>query len=126
MESAAGSSLSSTPSPFRSHLAAAARFWEPWRLAYNTALAAVVFAWIVATWPHFRPAFNLTSLLFLVILALLANVCYCAAYAVDLPLGASSFAARWRRWRWSLWLVGTLFAVLLECYWIADEVYPFV
>ena len=126
MESAAGSSLSSTPSSFRSHLAAAARFWEPWRLAYNTALAAVVFAWIVATWPHFRGAFKLIHLLQLTVLALLANVCYCAAYLVDLPLESSSVAERWRCWRWSLWLLGTLFAVLLECYWIADEAYPFV
>jgi hypothetical protein len=31
-----------------------------------------------------------------------------------------------RRQRSVLWVIGTLFAILLANYWIADEIYPFV
>jgi|SRR5208337_1358413 len=107
--------------PFRALLADAIRFWELRRIIYNLALSVVVILWLVLTWPHFRPALTLSSLLFLVIMGLLANACYCAAYLVDLPM--QHFAV-WRRWRWALWLIGTLFAILLANYWIADEIYP--
>ncbi|MHB8754382.1 MAG: hypothetical protein ACYC92_05420 [Candidatus Acidiferrales bacterium] len=66
------------------------------------------------------------SLVALLVLAMLANLCYCAAYVADLPVQHSSFRDLWRRWRWSLWLTGTLFAILLANYWIADEIYSFV
>ncbi len=112
--------------PFRALLADAIRFWEPRRIFYNLVLFIVVVAWLMLTWPHFRPAFTLTSLLFLVIMALLANVCYCAAYLVDLPMQPSALCAVWRRWRLALWLLGTLLAILFENYWIVDEIYPFV
>jgi hypothetical protein len=119
--------LGESPSgPFRGLLADAMRFWERRRPAYNSVLAAVVVVWLVATWPHFRAALTLHSLLLLAILALLANVCYCVAYLVDIPMQRSSLSAVWRRRRWGLWLVGTLFAILLANYWIADEIYPFV
>ena len=121
---ASPSSRSSAPNPFRANLMAALHYWEPRRVGYNLVLFAVAIASITATWPHFRPAFTLNSLPPLIVLALLANVCYCAAYFVDLPLQMSVFAARWQRLRWSLWLLGTAFAVLLEWYWIGDEIYP--
>ena len=108
------------PSP----LAAAARFWEPRRLVYNLILTAIVILWLVATWPHFRPALTLPALGAMIVLALLANVCYCAAYLPDLSIQHLSPAASWRRFRWALWILGTLFAILLENYWIADEIYP--
>ncbi|MHB8503327.1 MAG: hypothetical protein ACYDHE_20585, partial [Candidatus Acidiferrales bacterium] len=76
--------------------------------------------------PHFRPALTLTSLLLLAVLALIANACYCAAYLVDIPFQHSSLRSIWKRRRWILWLAGTLFALLLANYWIADEIYPFV
>ena len=112
------------PPPFRALLADALRFWELRRIFYNFALTIVVLAWLVVTWPHFRPALTLTSLFLFFILALLANACYCAAYLVDIPLQHSAFAAIWRRRRWVLLLAGTLFAIVLENYWIADEIYP--
>ena len=112
--------------PDRGLFTDAIRFWELRRLFYNLALAAVVLIWLVASWPHFRPAFTLTSLLQLAVLALLANASYCAAYLVDIPMQHSSFSSVWNRRRWALWVVGTLFAILFENYWIADEIYPFV
>jgi hypothetical protein len=112
--------------PFSGFLADAVRFWEPRRLLYNSFLVVVVVTWVLATWPHFRPAFTLNSLLLLSILALLANVCYCAAYLVDILMQHSSLSALWRRGRWALWTLGTAFAILLANYWISDEIYPFV
>jgi hypothetical protein len=109
--------------PFRALLGDAARFWEPRRLVYNFILAAVTVLWIVATWPHFRPALTLQSLLPLTVLALIANACYSVAYFVDIPFQLSSVAGR-NRLRWGLWIAGTLFAILLANYWIADEIYP--
>ncbi|MGA8873051.1 MAG: hypothetical protein WA434_03585 [Candidatus Acidiferrales bacterium] len=103
----------------------AIRFWEPRRLAYNLVLVAATGAWLALTWPHFRPALTLPSLAPLAVLALLANVCYCAAYLVDIPLQRSSLSSLWIRRRWILWSLGTLFAFVLANYWIADEIYPF-
>lgn len=102
------------------------RFWETRRIFYNFALAAVVLLWITLSWPHFRPAFTLISLLQLAVLALLANACYCAAYLVEIPMQLSAFSSSWKRRRWMLWVLGTLFAILFANYWIADEIYPFI
>ena len=105
----------------------AARFWEPRRFYYNPILAAVVLLWVILTWPHFRPALTLGSLeafIVLALLALLANLCYCAAYLADIFTQFMSSASR-RRFRWALFILGTLFALVLENYWIADEIYPY-
>ena len=104
----------------------AIRYWEPRRLAYNLALAVLASAWVLLTWPHFRAVLTFESLPKLLILAALANVCYCAACIVDVPMQQSAFANTWRRRRWVLWLLGTLFALLVTYYWIGDEIYPFV
>jgi hypothetical protein len=114
------------PDAFKSIARNALHYWEPRRIIYNLVLAAVVVGWLVLTWPHFRPAFTLQSLLFLLAFAAMANVCYCTVYLVEIPLQYSSFRHLWQRRRWFLWLAGTLFAVLLACYWIADEIYPYV
>jgi hypothetical protein len=102
----------------------AIRFWELRRLIYNLILTAVVLVWLMATWPHFRPAFTWLNLLRLVILGLIANVFYCSAYFVDVPLLHSSLGPQWRSRRWVLWVAGMLLAFLLTNYWIADEIYP--
>jgi hypothetical protein len=104
----------------------AARFWEPRRILYNFILFTVLATWLAATWPHFRPALALFPLFQFAVLGLIANVCYCAAYLVDVPLLQAGVGAAWKRGRWGLWTVGMLFAILLENYWIADEIYPFV
>jgi len=107
------------PSPSRRAFGDAIRYWEPRRLAYNLVLTAVAVGWIMTTWPHFRDALTWPSLGKLLVLAGMANVCYCAAYLVDIPMQLSRF-------RFGLWLAGTLFAVLIANYWIADEIYPYV
>lgn len=114
------------PTSFRQCLVGAVRFWERGRVAYNFVLAAAFALWVISTWPHFRGAFTLSSVLSLIVLALLANVCYAFAYLIDVPAQFSSFRAVWFRYRWALWLLGMLVALVLENYWIADEIYPFV
>ena len=114
----------SPSSPLRESFTDAMRYWEPRRLVYNFVLIAVTFGWIAGTWPHFRPALTLSSLPPMTVLALLANVCYCAAYLVDIPIQRSSVSDVWKRRRWGLWLLGTLFAGVLASYWIVDEIYP--
>jgi hypothetical protein len=110
--------------PLRESLADAMRFWEPRRLVYNLVLTAVAVAWLVFSWPHFRPALTLCSVPPLAVLALLANVCYCAAYLVDIPMQQLAVNTFWNRWRWGLWMLGMLLAIVFENYWIADEIYP--
>ncbi|MHB8411238.1 MAG: hypothetical protein ACYDDI_04745 [Candidatus Acidiferrales bacterium] len=112
--------------PWRGIFTDAIRYWERRRIVYNFLLVAVVIIWITTTWPHFRPAFTWPSLVALLVLAVLANLCYCAAYFSDVAMQLSSFRDTWRRRRWSLWLTGTLFAILLTNYWIADEIYSFI
>jgi hypothetical protein len=104
----------------------AVRYWEPRRLAYNIVLVGVVATWLGATWPHFRGAFHIGALLPLSVLAGLANLCYCAAYLADLPMQYSPLRKTWRHCRWCLWLLGSLLAIAIANYWIADEIYPYV
>ncbi|MGD1212557.1 MAG: hypothetical protein ABR973_14510 [Candidatus Acidiferrales bacterium] len=114
------------PHQLRDILSDATRYWEPRRITYNFVLTGVVVVWLAATWPHFREALTLHSLLWLFILGMLANLCYCAAYVADVPMQNSVFRDSWRRGRWGLWLTGMLFAVVLANYWIVDEIYPYV
>ena len=117
-----------TPNPFSvksssrewlRDLTDAVRFWEPQRLAYNLVLMLFAAIWLIATWPHFRPAFTLPSFLLLGVLALLANVCYSATYFVDIPIQRSALGSIWRKRRWVLWLLGHnpggCFGELLDC-----------
>jgi hypothetical protein len=105
-------------------LPSAARFWEPRRLVYNAILTLVVLLWLILTWPHFQSALTLSSLGKFAVLALLANLCYCAAYAADFFMQAALPIALHRRLRWTIWVLGMLLALVVENYWIADEIYP--
>jgi len=112
------------PTDFRELLRTSARFWEPRRILYNLFLFLVCVLWFTLSWPHFRPALRLVNLFRLGVLAFIANICYSAAYIVDIPLLSSPSRQSWLPYRWMLWLAGMLFALLLENYWIADEIYP--
>lgn len=119
-------SIQTNASQLREIFTDAIGYWELRRILYNVILAIVVTFWFIVTWPHFKPALTLQTLVFLFALAMLANVCYCAAYLADVPMQYSLFRTVWRRWRWRLWTVGVIFAVVIANYWIADEIYPYV
>lgn len=100
------------------------RFWELRRIAYNAALLLLCVWWVVRTWPHFQPVMTWLNLGRMLILALIANVCYSTAYAVDVVAFASLSEPARTRWRTTLFVAGTLFALLVATYWIGDEIYP--
>lgn len=102
----------------------AARWWEPRRILYNCALGAVFVALTVRTWPRLEPELNSSAVAPLIVLALLANLCYCAAYVVDLAAFSSAEPRHRNRWRWALFSAGTLCAMLFESYWFLDEILP--
>lgn len=112
------------PVSWRDALSDAIRYWELRRIVYNLALAAVVIALAIAFWARIESRLSFELLLGLVVLAVLANVCYCAAYLVDLPMQLSSHVGAWRRWRWLLWVFGILFGMALAWYWTGDEILP--
>ena len=114
----------SLPADARTDWRATIRWWEWRRLAYNAALAATFVALTVRTWPRLQPELNRHAIPPLIVLALLANLCYSAAYLLE-PLPRASMQPHVRdRWRWTLWLAGTLFAIFLETYWFLDEILP--
>ena len=56
------------------HVADALRYWEPRRVIYNVAFAAVVVGHLVVGWPASRARLSVSVLLGLFFLAVLANV----------------------------------------------------
>ena len=89
------------------------RYWEPRRILYNAVLLLVVAITYWANLPASRAAMNADSLQVLFVLAVLANVGYCAAYIVDVVAQISAFRSRWLRVRWMLLGLGVLFAGVL-------------
>ena len=110
-----GTAVSSTTTLARARevVTNALRYWEPHRIVYNMVLAAVVLAHFAAAWPASQAAVSLNGLLLLFILVVLANVAYCAAYLGDVFVQLSGFDQAWYRWRWLLFVVGTLFAAVI-------------
>ena len=71
---------------FREAMSSSISYWEPRRLVYNAVLALIVVAWFVAGWPGSKESLGTDLALGLFILAVLANVAYCAVYLPDLSL----------------------------------------
>ena len=92
----------------RDYATEAIRYWEPRRLFYNLILVLYL--------PSSRAAITIDSILWLFLLAVLANVAYCAAYIVDLFVQASAFRSHWQQFRWLLFALGCAFAAVLSRY----------
>ena len=106
-----------TPRGFIARLSAyvadALRYWEPRRLIYNAVLASVVLVHFAMSWPASREQLSLDFLLGTFILAVLANIAYCAVYVPDIFVQFSGLDAAWRRGRVVLLIVGTAFAATI-------------
>jgi hypothetical protein len=98
---------------FREKLSDAIRFWEVRRIFYNLWLAAIVIFYFFLNWPASRSVLEFDPLLGLFMLAVLANVAYCAAYPVDVFVQMSGLRETWRSFRWVLFLIGMIFAGIL-------------
>jgi hypothetical protein len=101
------------------NVTSAVRFWEQHRIPYNLLLTMVFIGWVALNWPMFKGALSPSHFLQLAGLVLIANLLYSAAYATELFFVNTT--NRSDRWRWVVWTIGTLFAVLVESYWVNDE-----
>ena len=91
----------------------AIRYWELRRPAYNLVLFAVVLVHFATSWPESKALLKRDPLLVFFGLAVVANVAYCAAYAIDLFAQFSGMRPAWVRWRWLVLLIGSAFAAVL-------------
>lgn len=100
-------------SSLRDYATDAIKFWEPRRVIYNLVLAAIVIIYFWVGYPASKASLSIDFLLGLFILAVVANVAYCAAYLVDIFAQASGFREIWQRYRWLLFVIGTTFAAII-------------
>ena len=100
-------------SSLRNYVTDAIKFWERWRVVFNLVLAAIVVIHFVAGYPASRSILSLNFCLALFLLAVVANVAYCAAYIVDVFAQTSGFRELWQRYRWFLFAIGTTFAAII-------------
>jgi hypothetical protein len=98
---------------FGARAASALAYWEPRRPIYNGVMALVVVVDIAAGWPASRTWLTTDSLLGMFLMAVLANVAYCAAYAVDMFAQFSDLRETWLKRRWIVLLTGSLFAAAI-------------
>lgn len=91
----------------------AIRYWEPRRIVYNVVLAAITIAYFAAYYPRSRAALSLDEGLFIFLLAVLANVAYSSAYIADVFFQLSDYHQLWRKYRWLLFVIGTVFAGII-------------
>ena len=104
-------------STLRDYATEAIRYWEPRRLFYNLLLLVVVAMTFWLNLPSSRAAMTIDSILWLFLLAVVANgLAGCAAYIVDLFVQASAFRSQWHQFRWLLYALGSAFAAVLTRY----------
>jgi hypothetical protein len=100
-------------SDLREYVTDAIKFWEPWRILYNLALAAIVVIYFAIGYPVSKATVTVDFCLGLFLLVVIANVAYCAAYIVDIFAQGSGFREVWRQYRKLLFVIGTLFAAVI-------------
>ena len=96
----------------RAALTDAIRYWERGRILYNTVLAIIVIAYFAINLPGSKGQLSFGLLQGFFVLAVLANIAYCAAYPIDVFTQLSGVRAVWVRYRWVLLVVGILFAAI--------------
>ena len=88
-------------------------YWEPRRIVYNAVLALIVLAYFAINWPYSRTVVSFDGVLVVFVLAVLANICYCASYLGDVFVQTSGFRESWLKWRWVLLVIGIAFAAII-------------
>jgi uncharacterized membrane protein len=102
---------------WRDCLSNSIRYWEPRRVVYNALLAVIVIIHFVLNLPFSKTELQVNTLLGLFLLAVLANVAYCAAYVPDIFAQMSGLRDSWLRYRWVVLVVGLGFAGVLTHFW---------
>ena len=95
----------------------AIRYWERGRIVYNLVLTSLVAAICLKDLPAALGHVSFEAAQRLFILVVIANVLYCAAYIVDVAVQFSELRQTWCRWRWVLFVIGTIFASI-HAHWI--------
>ena len=91
----------------------AVRYWEPNRLRYNAVLAVVSLVAMAVAFLFGPEWTSFSNWQLYLVFAALANLCYSAAYLLDLPLQFSPFCGTWRQRRKYLFVAGTGLAAVL-------------
>jgi hypothetical protein len=104
----------------REILTDAIRYWEVRRFIYNGVLAFIVLGYFVAGWPGSKSVLVFDNVLGVFLLAVLANIAYCAAYPVDIFIQLSGFRDIWPRLRWMVLILGILFASVITHFMVKD------
>jgi hypothetical protein len=97
----------------RESITAAIGYWEPRRLIYNVVLAGIVLIYFGIHYPASKSVLSINFVFIIFLLAVLANVAYCAAYLVDIFVHSSSYGDEWRRYRWVIFVIGLFFAGII-------------
>ena len=97
----------------KSYVTNAISYWEIRRIIYNAVLAAIVVGYFVANLPVSMELITPDVIFALFILAVLANIAYCAAYLADIVAQMSAFRDVWLRLRSVLFLIGLAFGSIL-------------
>ena len=97
----------------RQALSESIAYWEPRRVLFNVVLAIVTGTVFLANSPGAVRTLTFHTLQLLFVLAVLANVAYCAAYPVDVVAQLSAIRTRWLGLRWLLLVVGLIFGSIL-------------
>jgi hypothetical protein len=101
----------------------AIRYWEPRRLIYNAVLVAVVLVYFAKAYPNSKADLSVNGVQGVFLLAVLANVAYCAAYVADVFAQISGYREHWRKYRWILFLIGMIFAGIITRF-VALGIFP--
>jgi hypothetical protein len=96
----------------------AIRFWERCRILYNLVLGLIVLICFLLGLPHAATSVSVDGTLAFFLLAVLANILFCAAYLPDLFAQLSAFRSAWLRSRWIVFMIGLIFAGIITR-WIA-------
>ena len=88
----------------------AVSYWEKKRILYNAFLTVIVLAHFLVALPESSGLLKFENFLNLFMLAVIANVAYCAAYIPDVFAQLSLFRSTWTRYRWLLLAIGCCFA----------------
>lgn len=90
----------------KNHITDAIKYWEPRRVVYNLVLALIVVYYALPVVLREREFPWITGALGLFVLAVIANILYCAAYPVDIFVQMSDFKDVWVKFRWLLFVTG--------------------
>ncbi|MGD0840092.1 MAG: hypothetical protein ABSA32_02930 [Candidatus Acidiferrales bacterium] len=98
---------------FRESATNAIGYWERRRLVYNAVLAAIVLAYFAISYPASKSVLTINHALVFFMMAVLANVAYCAVYLIDIFAQLTAYREPWRKYRWVVFLIGMLFAGII-------------